>query len=50
MIMTPRELENKIFCFKGDLKSTKMNKVLKSVVKGLQYVNFVDETFLPTFK
>lgn len=51
MIMTPRELENKIFCFKGgDAKKTNMNKALKSIVKGLQYVNFVDENFLPTFK
>jgi hypothetical protein len=47
MIMTPRELENKIFCFKEETKNSNIHKMLKSVVKGLQYVNFVDESFLP---
>jgi len=51
MIMTPRELENKIFQFKEDsFKRQNMNKILKSIVKGLQYVNFVEGNFLPTFK
>lgn len=48
--MTPRELENKIFCFKNNAKISNMNRALKSIVKGLQYVNFVDENLLPTLK
>jgi hypothetical protein len=49
--MTPRQLENKIFCFKDDKnKKRNLSKLLKSIVKGLSYVNYVDEDFLPTFK
>jgi hypothetical protein len=51
MIMTPRELENKIFCFKDDKhKKRNISKLLKSIVKGLSYINHVDEGFLPSFK
>jgi hypothetical protein len=51
MIMTPRQLENKIFCFKdGKNKKRNLSKLLKSIVKGLSYFNYVDEDFLPTFK
>ena len=51
MIMSPTELQNKMFCFKDAKNQDKnVNKLLKSIVKGLSYVNYVDEEFLPTFK
>lgn len=48
--MTPKELENKIFCFKDDKhKKRNLSKLLKNIVKGLSYVNFKDEDYLPTY-
>jgi len=50
MIMDQAELEKLIFCFNYQNQYLKrFNFLIKQMIKGLHYMNFVEEKSLPTF-